>query len=106
MSTVVGTVELEFSNGIVLSQTHTWSADLPALHHPGHVIFGDAIGQLLTVWEVVQPDIVALVTQWGSLVDLSWTLDVSATPDVIPLPGALGLLVTALVAGLIVVRRI
>jgi len=104
MSTVTGTVDLEFADGTILSQTHTWSTDLPQLHHPGHVIFGDAIADLLAVWGAVQVDIVPLVNQWGSLVDLSWTLDVSADPSLIPLPGALWLFATA-IAALAVVRR-
>jgi len=104
MSTVTGTVEYEFADGTILSQTNTWSTDLPQLHHPGHVIFGDAIGDLLAVWGAIQIDIVPLVIQWGSLVDLSWTLDVSADPGLIPIPGAVWLFATA-IAALAFVRR-
>ena len=93
MSIVTGTVTIEFANGTVLGQVHTFPLDLSA---------ADAIGTLLAVIEAVHPDVVALSALWGPLVDLTWVIDV--VPAVIPLPAA-GWLLGAALAALAVVRR-
>jgi hypothetical protein len=82
-ATVLGEVTLEFEHATVV---HAISAELPDTGVPG---------PLITLWSLglYLPD---LIVHFGPLIDLSWAVHVQPDQQVIPIPGALLLMLSGL----------